>query len=337
MDARERLNGLRVTTVVVELETLGGMRLPEYRGGLFRGGFGCLFRELACKTGAPTCEGCGEWRDCAYSQVFESPVDAEKAEVLRKYPNAPHPFVLTPREDRRQWLPAGERIELLLTLFGKYDKALPYFLVVLEEMGRRGRFGGRFRVTRSYQLSAISGQESSQRSAVSGQLFGCGALDGRVRRSDQQSAFSDQLLGGQPALGGLDGRVKLEFVTPLRMRTKGEYNRNPDFVAVGQALLRRLHLLTALYGDGDGDASWMKPLLRAADEAKTVRRDFRVWEWDRMSGSQGRRIEMDGVVGTMEVEGDLKEWGEVLRLGEWVQVGNGTSMGLGRYRMETIG
>lgn len=26
MDARERLNGLRVTTVVVELETLGGMR-----------------------------------------------------------------------------------------------------------------------------------------------------------------------------------------------------------------------------------------------------------------------------------------------------------------------
>lgn len=129
----------------------------------------------------------------------------------------------------------------------------------------------------------------------------------------------------------------MEFVTPLRMRTKGEYNLRPNFVAVGQALLRRLHLLTALYGEGDGDASWMKPLLRAADEAKTLRRDFRVWEWGRRSGRQGRRIEMDGVVGTLEVEGDFSAWGEVLRLGEVVQVGNGTSMGLGRYRMETIG
>lgn len=323
MDARERLEGLRVTTVVVELEALGEMRLPEYRAGLFRGGFGCLFRDLACKTGAATCEGCGEWRDCAYSQVFESPVDGEKAEVLRKYPNAPHPFVLTPREDRRQWLPAGERIELVLTLFGRFERTLPYFLVVLEEMGRRGRFGGRFRVGKSYQLSAISGQESSQRSAFSDQLFGGGALGG----FDGRAEALGKLKLAPPVDGG---RMKLEFVTPLRMRTKGEYNRNPDFVAVGQALLRRLHLLTALYGD----ASWMKQLLRAADETKTVRRDFRVWEWDRMSGRQGRRIEMDGVVGTMEVEGDLKEWGEVLRLGEVVQVGNGTSMGLGRYRME---
>lgn len=168
MDARERLRGLRATVMVVELEALGEMRLPEYRGGLFRGGFGCLFRELACKTGAPTCEGCPEWRRCAYSQVFESPVDGEKAEVMRKYPNAPHPFVLTPREDRRPWLPPGERIELVLTLFGKFDRALPYFLVVLEEMGRRGRFGGRFRVGRSYQLSEDRGQKRFQRSAVSG-------------------------------------------------------------------------------------------------------------------------------------------------------------------------
>lgn len=44
---------------------------------------------------------------------------------------------------------------------------------------------------------------------------------------------------------------------------------------------------------------------------------------------------MDGVVGVLEAEGNLTELAEFYRMGEWVGVGSGTSMGMGKYRMRT--
>jgi len=124
-----------------------------------------------------------------------------------------------------------------------------------------------------------------------------------------------------------------EFVTPLRIRTEGRYNLRPDFVAITHALLRRIHLLSSIYGEGGGDHTWMHELLRKADEVKTRRADFRLYEWDRMSGRQGRRVQMDGVIGSLEAEGDLTDLAPYFRAGEWVSVGSGTSMGMGRYRV----
>jgi CRISPR/Cas system endoribonuclease Cas6 (RAMP superfamily) len=58
-----------------------------------------------------------------------------------------------------------------------------------------------------------------------------------------------------------------------------------------------------------------------------------VYHWDRMSGRQGRRVQMDGVVGRVRAVGDLTELAAWFRVGEWVHVGSGTSMGMGKYRM----
>src|ERR1019366_670554 len=129
-------------------------------------------------------------------------------------------------------------------------------------------------------------------------------------------------------------RMSVEFLTPLRMRTEGRYNLRPDFVAITHALLRRIHLLGSIYGDGGagGDHTWMHELLRKADEVKTVRSEFRLYEWEGMSGRQGRRVQMDGVVGRLDAEGDLTDLAPYWRAGEWLSVGSGTSMGMERYR-----
>ena len=88
------------------LETTGPFRVPEYKGGLFRGGFGQFFRDLVCQTRAPKCTGCPHLETCAYAVVFETPVNSTFS-VLRKYPNAPHPFTMTPPLDSRTQLGAG--------------------------------------------------------------------------------------------------------------------------------------------------------------------------------------------------------------------------------------
>jgi len=257
-----KLLSLGVTPLRFRLETMGPFRVPEYKGALFRGGFGQFFRDLVCITRAPVCTGCAHLARCAYSLVFETPVQPETFTVLRKYPNAPHPFVMTPPLDARTAIAAGVEMALDVTLIGRGVEYLPHFIYVLEKMGASGRYGGRFRV----------------RSVVS-PVDGAAVYDGATRR----------IVRPPVEWRGEDGRaarsIQLDFQTPLRMRTESA--------------------------------------------------EFRVYHWDRMSGRQGRRVQMDGVVGSGRVWGNLRELAPGFRVGEGVHVGSGTSMGMGGYRMET--
>jgi len=304
---------LRITPLRFHLETLGPFRVPEYKGALFRGGFGQFFRDLVCITRVPVCAGCPHLASCAYSLVFETPVQPETFTVLRKYPNAPHPFVMTPPLDTRTALAAGVQMGLDVTLIGRGVEYLPHFIHVLEAMGASGRYGGRFRL----------------RGVVS-PIDGDGVYEGATRR----------ILRAPAEWRGEDGKpvrsIRLDFQTPLRMRTDGQYNTSPNFTQIAQALLRRLSLLGAIYGtipaEGNG---WLHGLMAQVDKVGTESAEFRVYHWDRMSGRQGRRVQMDGVVGWVRATGDLTELAPWFRLGEWVHVGSGTSMGMGKYRMET--
>ena len=44
---------IAVVPLTFHLETLGPLRLPDYAGALFRGGFGKFFRDLVCSTRQP--------------------------------------------------------------------------------------------------------------------------------------------------------------------------------------------------------------------------------------------------------------------------------------------
>ncbi len=302
---------LRVFPIRLELETTGRFRAPEYQGSLFRGGFGKYFRDLVCITRAPVCDGCEKLRTCPYSLVFETPVDPARFAVLRKYPNAPHPFVLAPELNGYGEVAAHTRMPLHLGLIGPGRDYLAHFLAVFEEMGRAGKFGGPFRIVRAD-------------SAHSRELIFDG-VGRRLLRGAAEWNFPD---AGKPVT-----ELWLEFLTPLRMRTGGEYNHAPTFPEITQALLRRIHLMRALYGDGAEDTGWTAPLLDAADRAEVVEQEWRLFSWDRNSGRQGRKVNMDGVVGSVRVRGDFRELARWYRLGELVHVGNGTSMGLGRFRV----
>jgi hypothetical protein len=62
--------------------------------------------------------------------------------VLRKYPNAPHPFTMTPPLDSRTELRTGAALTLEVTLIGRGISYLPHFIVVFEKMGGSGSMAG---------------------------------------------------------------------------------------------------------------------------------------------------------------------------------------------------
>ncbi len=303
---------------------------PAYLGGLFRGGFGKYYRDLICATGAPVCTGCPHLQNCAYSRVFETPVDPSRMVVLRKYPHAPHPFVLRPPASPDSGcVNPGQELRLGLTLIGPGVHYLAHFLRVFDEMGRIGGFGGKFRLE-----TAIDWRGSV--------VFRQGRIQSKPQIWEMpRSVRSESGAEGCNDLAGASPGFALEFETPLRMRTDGEYNVSPDFLAVAKALLRRVSLLEALYGTGDFRPQ-VHRLMEIAERMKVRKSEYRRFAWSRMGGrgDARRRVAMDGVVGRLDVGCEMKDWESWMpwiRLGEMIHIGNGASMGLGGYRVLSVG
>ncbi len=308
------LRPLSLAALEIRMHSESGMRLPEYSGALFRGGFGKYLRELVCRTRAPQCTGCEYLTKCAYGVVFETAADPASSVLLKAYPFAPHPFVLTPPLGDRA-SPVGNEFSLQLCLIGRGRGYLAHFIEGLGAMGRSGRFGGRYGIV-----------EIREATGTRERIF-----DGPSRRllRPVPESTNDGVVTGR--------RLRLEFETPLRLRERGEYTKAPSFAVLIQALVRRIHMVGCAHGGWPDDLAWRQPLLEAADRVRTLACDWEEFRWQRHSGRQQRTIPMDGVRGFVEVEGDLEALGPALSLGRHLHIGSGTAMGMGRYRLEVLG
>ncbi len=303
----DRLRALRLAPLQVRLQTLGEFRSPEFKGALFRGGFGKFFREQECTTHMQECAGCLRSKECAYSQVFETPADPGASPILRRGTHLPHPFVLCPPLDNSTWHPPGSTMQVNLTVLGGALSLLPKFARALDAMGRAANFGGKFRVI------------AVESALAPGELVYDGTRTvARARVWEPEAA--DEVTS-----------ARLEFVSPLRLRVNGQYSLNPGFTFIVQTLLRRIHLLSTIHGGANGDSGWLRPLYECADKIRVRRVNFVPRRLERFSGRQQHLIPMHGVVGSVEIEGRLAPLVPFLQVGEWLHVGSGTALGLGKY------
>ena len=106
-------------------------------GPTLRGGFGLALRKVSCALGRDECKDCLLGDSCAYSYAFETPIPAQ-APVMRKYTQAPHPFVFEPHAAEDRNVNSGERVSHALVVIGEAVRYLPHFFLALEELGRAG-------------------------------------------------------------------------------------------------------------------------------------------------------------------------------------------------------
>ena len=66
--------------------------LPAYKGSALRGGFGQVFRQIACLEANRGFGECPLGERCPYHYIFETPPPAGSV-ILDKVPTAPQPFV----------------------------------------------------------------------------------------------------------------------------------------------------------------------------------------------------------------------------------------------------
>ncbi|MCS6927340.1 MAG: CRISPR system precrRNA processing endoribonuclease RAMP protein Cas6, partial [Candidatus Binatia bacterium] len=213
-----------------------------------------------------------------------------------------------------------------LTLIGAGIDFLPYFIYTFERLGERwglGKGRGRFSVE-------SVGWQSPQ---------GAEQVIYEGSRKTLQNTFHP--IGVQdlcPPDGELSpgGCLTLHFLTPTRIRYQETLAPALDFHVLLRALLRRLSNLAYFHCGGELPLDF-RGLIAAAEQVETVKSELRWYDWERYSARQETRMKLGGVIGRVTYRGELRPFVPLLRLGEVVHVGKGTSFGLGKYVMESGG
>lgn len=303
---------LAIWRVRLELTARDPIAFPEFAGSLVRGAFGRALRQVSCTTGQPACTNCPEIPVCPYGYGFETPLPPDATDGAG--PFVPHPFVLA--LDAARAIAPGEKFSVDLALIGRGRFQLASFVEAFRWLSRRGFKDGaqRFALTRVYDLAPVGARPIL---VPEHPLFLAEPTD-----------WSLAMLPHMPS-----SRLTLTTRSPLRLLARGAPVAELDLPLLLRALFRRLGALARYHCGFEPQVDYAGLLAHAAAHTRVVERRL-VWrELPRYSARQKRRMVLGGLEGSLTLEGDLAPALPFLALGELVQVGKGTSFGLGRYTL----
>ena len=298
------------------------LKMPQYKGNVFRSRFGYILRDIACITGEEECKThCQFPERCIYSKCFETPVP-DDSPILRGQPYAPHPFILEPpRTEKINYAP-GDSFACTLTLIGDAINLLPWLAFTFREMGKR-RVGirgnrGQCHLEKIETLPARDNQSVRTIYTAETELL---TDDGLILRLDdvihEMSDRSDE--------------IALEFLTPTSIKVNGRWIRELTFEHLVRNLLRRIRFLNYFHCGEDLDVD-ARALITASASVRHAS-DFRWLRADRYSYRAESSIPMDGFVGKVRYSGELEPFLPFICLGEYLHIGHHTAFGHGQYRL----
>ena len=311
----------RLTYTVQEL-----LKMPPYKGNVFRSRFGYLLRHIACigDTEESCKEKCQYPDRCVYSKCFETPVP-DDSPMLRGQPYAPHPFVLQPPRTGKLDYAPGDTFTCNLILIGDAINLLPWIAFAFDQMGKR-RIGlqgerGQCRLEKVESLPARDNQQPQTIYTAETEML---TDDGLILRLDD-------VMDNAP---DVTDAIELEFITPTSIKVNGKWTSHLTFEHLIRNLLRRIRFLSYFHCGEDLDID-AHALLKAADSIN-YQSHLRWLRKDRYSYRAEKSIPMGGFIGPIRFEGDLQPFLPFIFLGEYLHIGHHTAFGFGQYRITSI-
>ncbi|MEW6374612.1 MAG: CRISPR system precrRNA processing endoribonuclease RAMP protein Cas6 [Thermodesulfobacteriota bacterium] len=314
------LNFFKIAQFQFILRVVNPLYLPSYKGSTFRGGFGHAFKKVVCVNSEKVCGSCLLKGKCVYSYVFETPPPSNTLK-MRKYPFAPHPFVITPPlEEKREYL-KDDALCFGLTLIGKSIDYLPYFIYTFDELGRMGIGKGKGK----YQLEEVRSRGDTKREET---IYSSKdkTLHQNFRVTNLAELLSSFTSNPTPQI------ITLHFITPTRLKFDGKLSPTLEFHILLRNLLRRVSLLSYFHCNCELNLDF-KGIIEKSREIKVGKSNLHWFDWERYSNRQDTKMMMGGFVGSVTFEGNLEQFLPFLLLGEYIHVGKGTSFGLGKYEI----
>jgi len=313
------INQFTFASSIYELRPLRTIRLPDFPGSTFRGGFGHVFKKVVCAFKDVECDQCSIRHTCVYSYVFETPPGSD-TEIMRKYDRAPHPFVIEPIADGKTLYDVNDVLRLRVILIGNASSYYPYFIYAFRELGKIGIGKERGH----YVLDSVYSENSTGKKK-------------KIYHQDSKeltSPYRDITL--EAMIKDIDtdtGTVRCRFVTPTRLQYEGEISSRLDFHILIRNLLRRISLLAYFHCGMKLDVDFAG-LIERAKKVETIQHRTERYDWTRWSNRQQRRMTLPGQVGSVTYTGELREFMPFLVLGQYTHVGKNATFGLGKYEIE---
>lgn len=314
----EIFEGLRLARFVFTLRALEEMTLPPYQGSLLRGGLGHALLQVACQLGRRICNlQCPIVHRCAYVYIFQTQRPPQD-QVFEGTEDVPHPFVLLPPLDGKRHYRVGEELAFSLVLIGRAIDLFPYVVEAILRMGEAGLGVSRKRC-RLEEVESVDGQ---------------GWRKVLYRAGQDLLDMDFALVTGKglqcPTVSS--GRLALEFLTPARIKQRGQWLLPEDFFTIFKALVSRLSLLYHFHCTDGAQAFYhFDALKERAKRVTTISQELRWHRRERYTNRQDQKNSIGGFVGRMVFEGDLEEFLPFLLLGEQLHIGKGTVYGCGKY------
>lgn len=314
------LQPFRLTRLRLRLKAKETLRLPAYKGSVLRGGFGEVFRRIACPSANRDFANCLLGYLCPYHYIFETPPPTDSV-VLGKIPTAPQPFILEPPLDTKRIYEQGEELVFGLVLIGKALDYFPYFIYTFDELGRIG-LGSR---SGCYTLESVDELEMG---GAFTQIY-----DGSRRML--VNPVCSLSLSQLPTLSSSLSRSQLSvsFLTPTRLKHENRLMVDCEFHVLFRNLVRRIALLNYFHCGG-AFLSERREFIEQARAVETVSSSLDWIDHERYSSRQQRWTPIGGFVGQVTYRGDFTPFLPYLRLGEYTHVGKGATFGLGAYSVD---
>lgn len=238
-------------------------------------------------------------------------------------------YALVPPQPPRTWLEAGNTFSFGITLFGENSQFLPYVVLSVSELGRRGVGPGRGK----FELQAISAVQPflNQQETI------WQAGESLVRMPQLQVDWTAVSPLAQHFLSHLPptGELTLRFLSPLRLEERGQPFKNPDFSVFFRRLLYRIDELSRQFANQPRrEREEIERLNQLADQVRLVECHTRWHElWSRSSRKQDS-TPLSGLTGTAVYTSlnwsPLLPW---LIFGQAVQAGKSVTKGNGVYQI----
>lgn len=327
------LDHIKFTKLILILEAIDDIHLPEYKGAVFRGGFGYQFKKIVCvQRNISDCKGCMIEKTCIYSYIFETPLP-EDSEKLRLYRTVPHPFVIEPPQEDRQFINKHDLFQFNVTLIGKAICYLPYIIYTFIELGKAG-IGAKPITTDKTTKHPPRGKfnlKEVQSLNMDGQTQS-------IYNHEQQTIDNNYPILEAANLNHIKTKDKnrneiaINFITPCRIRYDRKISNNLEFHIIIRNLLRRVSSLSYFHCNKELECDY-KAIIEEAQKIKTINSNLKWYNWDRFSTRQKQRMKLGGLLGNVAYQGNITPFLQLLRLGEYLHVGKSTSFGLGRYEI----
>ncbi|HKI06296.1 MAG TPA: CRISPR system precrRNA processing endoribonuclease RAMP protein Cas6 [Thermoanaerobaculia bacterium] len=321
MDPSYPLPAIPYLRLAVTLRAQAPAYLPPFKGSLLRGAFGHALRRTVCAMGPDQpCDTCRLRQACVYTRIFETFIEETPPPFLRGLPSSPRPYVFEPADETRGFA-TGDPLSFGLLLFGQATELQAYAQLAIERMAAAG-LGSRRTPFALSQVRALAPDGAWRTVFEDGRAHGPAVLLPCLPAHDEGNL-------------GLDGtRATIRLLTPLRLKSRGELATTLDFRSLVFAALRRVLELAHFHVPGAAIDWSFRGLLDRAAAVHTVRSSLTWHDWERYSNRQQTHMIFGGLLGTLDLEGDLAPFSPLFRAAEILHVGKGATFGLGKIAVE---